>query len=103
MRTIAMRMLKHATVLAVVGTIAVAASPSFARDRGAIAAGIAAGALIGAAAASAASAPYYPYYYGDPYVADVGPAYVVPGPIYIDPWANTNSLGPNRAHMEHAN
>src|SRR5215469_644711 len=96
MRTIAMKMLKHATVLTVVGALAMAAaSPSFARNRGgAIAAGIAAGALIGAAAASAASAPYYPYYYGDPYVADVGPAYVVPGPIYVDPWANTNSLGP---------
>jgi hypothetical protein len=102
MRTIAMRVVKHATVLTVVGTIALAASPSFARGRGgAIAAGIAAGAFIGAAAASAAAAPYY--YYEDPYVADVGPAYVVPGPIYVNPWANTNSLGPNRAHMEHSN
>jgi hypothetical protein len=105
MTLIRARLLKSVAVLAIAGVFAAAAaSPSFARGRGAaIAAGIAAGAIIGAATAAAASDPYY---YGAPYDYDVGPVYVVPGPAYVGPgyyWGNTNSAGPNRDRMERAN
>ena len=103
-------LLKHLAVLAIAGVFAAAVtSPSFARNRGAaIAAGIAAGAFIGVATANALGNPYY---YGEPYDYDVGPAYVgpayvVPGPVYGGPgyyWGNTNSSGPNRDRMERAN
>lgn len=105
------RLLKHVAVLTIAGVFAAAAtSPSFARNRGAaIAAGIAAGAFIGVATANALGNPYY---YGEPYDYDVGPAYGVPGPAYgyaapayvgSGYWANTNSVGPNRSRMENAN
>jgi len=98
-------LLKHLAVLAIAGVFAAAVtSPSFARNRGAaIAAGIAAGAFIGVATANALGNPYY---YGEPYdYYDVGPAYVVPGPVYGPGyyWGNTNSPGPNRDRMERAN
>ena len=98
------RLLKHVAVLAIASVfVATAASPSFARNRGwGIAAGIAAGAFIGAATANAYGNPYY---YGEPYDYDVGPVYVVPGPVYGPSyyWGNTNSAGPNRDRMERAN
>jgi hypothetical protein len=99
--------LKRAAMLAIAGTFATTAvTASYARDRGVgIAAGIAAGAVIGAAAAAAAASG--PYYDNGPYDYDAGPVYVTPGPYYGSPgpqyWGNTNSLGPNRAHMEHSN
>jgi len=99
--------LKRAAMLAIAGAFATTAvTTSFARDRGvAIAAGIAAGTLIGAAAAAAGG----PYYYGGPYDYDAAPVYVAPGPYYGGYggyggyWDNTNSLGPNRDHMERSN
>jgi hypothetical protein len=94
---------KYATALAVVSALAAtAATPSFARGRGgAIAAGLAAGAIFGAAAV-AAGAYDGPYDYYDAPPVYVGPdaVYGAPAPYY---WGNTNSLGPNRARMEHSN
>jgi hypothetical protein len=93
---------KYATALAVVGALAATATtPSFARGRGAIAAGIAAGAIFGAAAAAATA-------YDGPYgYYDAPPVYVGPDPVYGAPapyyWGNTNSQGPNRARMEQSN
>jgi hypothetical protein len=96
--------LKRAAMLAIAGAFATSAvTTSFARDRGAaIAAGVAAGALIGAATAAASG----PYYYGGPYDYEAAPVYVAPGPYYGGYggyWDNTNSLGPNRDHMERSN
>jgi len=97
--------LKQTAMLAIAGTLAATAvTSSFARDRGgAIAAGVAAGALIGAAAAASEGA----YYSGEPYGYDAGPVYAAPDPYYGSPglgyYGNTNSLGPNRAQMEHSN
>jgi hypothetical protein len=94
--------LKRVAMLAIAGAFVTSAvTTSFARDRGlAIGAGIAAGAVIGAAAA-ASSGPYYdePYDTGPVYAAPE--AYYAPGPGYY--YGNTNSLGPNRAQMEHSN
>jgi ABC-type Fe3+-siderophore transport system permease subunit len=97
---------KRAAMLAIAGAFVMSAvTTGLARDRGiGIAAGIAAGALVGAAAAAASG----PYYYDGPYEYDAGPVYLAPGPDYVGPgysgyWGNTNSLGPNRAHMEHSN
>jgi hypothetical protein len=94
-------MSKRAAAVIIAGTFAaIATTPSFARDRGAaIAAGVATGAVIGAAAVSAASGAYY---YGAPY--DNGPVYASDGYLYgTGDWGNTNSIGPNRTQMEHAN
>jgi hypothetical protein len=96
------RMLSRLAIVATAGTLAVAGATSgFARDRGgAIAAGVAAGALVGAAAASVPG--YYgAAYYGAPY--DSGPIYASDSyPTGVVDWGNTNSIGPNRDQMEHA-
>ncbi|HET9617817.1 MAG TPA: hypothetical protein VHL34_20750 [Rhizomicrobium sp.] len=69
---------KLLTAVALVGAIAMAASPSQARDgrNAAAAIGFGAGALVGAAAASAANNSYYgPGYYEPGYAYDRGYAY----------------------------
>ncbi|HEX3709997.1 MAG TPA: hypothetical protein VHV56_08920 [Pseudolabrys sp.] len=82
---------KYAGAAALVGALALAtAVPSQARhwhNGGAIIGGLAAGAIIGAAAANANNGYYYgpgPYY-GDgpgPYAYQPGPVYAAPGPVY---------------------
>ena len=79
---------KLLTAVALVGAIAMAASPSQARDgrNAAAAIGFGAGALVGAAAASAANNSYY------------GPGYYEPGYAYEPAPVVTYSAGPGWNH-----
>lgn len=83
------RVLKFAAAVALTGALAVAmATPSQARSgrNAALIGGLAAGAILGAAAASAANSGYYygPGYYEPDYVYEPGYAYES-GPVYVAP------------------
>jgi hypothetical protein len=84
------RFTKCAAALALSGALAVtAATPSQARHgrNAALIGGLAAGALIGAAAANASSGYYYGpgYYYEPDYAYEPAPVYVAPEPVYVVP------------------